>query len=301
MFLALFFIVLGMGLNLPMLGENWYIVLGGLVGLVVVKFVAIFIVARVRNVDIPEATMIALLLAQGGEFGLLMLNTLKNSGIQAIPETHQEILSAIIILSIMITPILLASYDYLRRTGKLMSYRFTRTVDNADPNIKPVVMICGFGRVGQIIAQMLDSQKIPYIAIDLELSTVMIGRAHGYNVVYGDATNDTVLRSFGLGGRGLRTVVVALDNASTARKSVQAARAVALRAKIFARARNLAESRTLLKDGAITSMPETIESSFFLGSSVLSHLGKSDKAIQHEIDEMRKNNYAKISSQISDK
>ena len=60
MFLALFFIVLGMGLNLPMLGENWYIVLGGLIGLISIKFIAIFIVARVRNVDIPDATMIAL-------------------------------------------------------------------------------------------------------------------------------------------------------------------------------------------------------------------------------------------------
>ena len=301
LFLALFFIVLGMGLNLPVLAENWYIILGGLIALVAIKFVAIFIVARVRNVDIPDAMMIALLLAQGGEFALLMLQTLKSAGIDAIPVQHQEILSAIIILSIMITPILLAGYEHLRRKGKLVSHRFARTVDKADTTIKPIVMICGFGRVGQIIAQMLDMQNIPYIAMDLDLHMVMFGREQGYNVVYGDATNDAVLRSFGLGTRGLKTVVIALDNAATARKAVLAVRAITPRTKIFARARNLTESQTLMKDGAFVSMPETIESSFFLGRSILVHLGKSDNAVKPILSDMRKNNYANLEKQISDK
>ena len=301
LFLALFFIVLGMGLDLRMLAENWYIVLGGLVALVSVKFIAIFIVARVRNVDIPDATMIALLLAQGGEFGLLMLQTLKTANINAIPMAHQEILSAIIILSIMTTPILMFGYDQLRRKGLLMSQRISRTVDATNPDIKPEVMICGFGRVGQIIAQMLENQKIPYIAIDLDLGAVMVGQERGFNVVYGDATNDTVLREFGLGKRKLRTAVIALDNAVTARKSVLAVRSVSKRLKIFARARNLAESQTLIQDGAYISMPETIESSFFLGRSVLSYFGKSDGAIQHMLAEMRKNNYSQLEKQISDK
>ena len=301
LFLALFFIVLGMGFNLPMLGENWYIVLGGLVGLMVVKFVAIFMVARVRNVDIPDATMIALLLANGGEFGLLMLQTLKTSGIQAIPAAHQEILSAIIVLSIMITPVLLAIYDYLRRTGKLMIARTSRTLSDADDSIKPDVIICGFGRVGQIVAQMLDAQNIPYLAIDMDVSTIMIARSRGQNVVYGDTTNERVLREFGLHPRKIRAVVVALDNAGTARSAVRAIRAIAPRMKIFARARNLADSRVLLKDGVFSATPETIESSFFLGHRVLNHLGASDTEIKKMLSEMRADNYMELSSQISDK
>ena len=301
LFLALFFIVLGMGFNLPMLGENWYIVLGGLVGLMVVKFVAIFMVARVRNVDIPDATMIALLLANGGEFGLLMLQTLKTSGIQAIPAAHQEILSAIIVLSIMMTPVLLAIYDYLRRTGKLMIARTSRTLSDADDSIKPDVIICGFGRVGQIVAKMLDAQNITYLAIDMDVSTIMIARARGQNVVYGDTTNERVLREFGLHPRKIRAVVVALDNAGTARSAVRAIRAIAPRMKIFARARNLADSRVLLKDGVFSATPETIESSFFLGHRVLNHLGASDTEIKKMLSEMRADNYTELSSQISDK
>ncbi len=301
LFLALFFIVLGMGLNLPMLGEYWYIVLGGLIGLVAIKFIAIFMVARVRNVSIPDATMIALLLAQGGEFALLMLQTLKTSGIDAIPSTHQEILSAIIILSIMATPILLALYDYLRRTGRLMVQRFPRTLDDADATIKPDVIICGFGRVGQIVAQMLESQHVPYVAIDLDVSSVMVGRERGFNVVYGNTTNASVLRDFGLAPRRVRAVVVALDNAGTARKTVAAIKTIAPRAKIFARARNLADSKVLLKDGCYAAMPETIESSFFLGRSVLNHLGASDVQIRRLLDNMRTNDYAELDPQISDK
>lgn len=300
MFLALFFIVLGMGLNLPMLGENWYIVLGGLIGLISIKFIAIFIVARVRNVDIPDATMIALLLAQGGEFGLLMLQTLKSSSINAIPVAHQEILSAIIILSIMTTPILLWGYDYLRRTGRLLTQRFTRKPDDADSTIVPDVVICGFGRVGQIVAQMLESQNIPYIAIDMDVNTVMIGRERGINVVYGDATNDVVLRDFGLRPRRVRAVVVALDNAGTARRTVAAIKSIAPRVKIFARARNLADSKVLLKDGVFAAMPETIESSFFLGRRVLNHLGASDNKIKELLSSMRENNYASMDEQISE-
>lgn len=300
MFLALFFIVLGMGLNLPMLGENWYIVLGGLIGLISIKFIAIFIVARVRNVDIPDATMIALLLAQGGEFGLLMLQTLKSSSINAIPVAHQEILSAIIILSIMTTPILLWGYDYLRRTGRLMTQRFPRKLDDADNTIAPDVVICGFGRVGQIVAQMLESQNIPYIAIDMDVNTVMIGRERGINVVYGDATNDVVLRDFGLRPRRVRAVVVALDNAGTARRTVAAIKSIAPRVKIFARARNLADSKVLLKDGVFAAMPETIESSFFLGRRVLNHLGASDNRIKELLSSMRENNYASMDEQISE-
>lgn len=301
LFLALFFVVLGMGLNLPMLGEYWYIVLGGLIGLVAIKFIAIFMVARVRNVSIPDATMIALLLAQGGEFALLMLQTLKTSGIDAIPLTHQEILSAIIILSIMTTPILLALYDYLRRTGRLMVQRFPRTLDDADATIKPDVIICGFGRVGQIVAQMLESQHVPYVAIDLDVSSVMVGRERGFNVVYGNTTNASVLRDFGLTPRRVRAVVVALDNAGTARKTVAAIKTIAPRAKIFARARNLADSKVLLKDGCYAAMPETIESSFFLGRSVLNHLGASDVQIRRLLDNMRTNDYAELDPQISDK
>ena len=301
LFLALFFISLGMGLNIPMLLSNWYIVILGFVGLVAIKFCAIFMVARVRGVRTPDATMIALLLAQGGEFALLMLQTMRSSGIEAIPYTHKEILTAIIVLSIMATPLLLCLYDYLQRTGKILPARFFPVRDGDVTVPKPSVIVCGFGRVGQIVCQMLDSQSIPYIAIDLDVSAVMMGRERGFNVVYGDATNADVLQEFGLKPRSISGVVVALDNATTAHRAILTIKSVAPRVKVFARARNLADSKILLSDGVDVAMPETIESSFFLGYSILSHMGISDRRIEDLLCDMRADDYSALSSVISDK
>ena len=301
LFMAFFFISLGMGLNLPFLGQYWYIILAGVAGLAIVKFIAIFIVARVRHVSTPDATMIALILAQGGEFGLLMLQTMKSSGIDALPQTHQEILTAIIIVSIMLTPILLAVFDWLRWHGIILSRYPINTDEQLDKSNRPVVVICGFGRVGQIIAQMLAAKNIPYVAIDLDVNAVMIGREHGYNVVYGNTSNDAVLRDFGLAPRRTRAVVVALDNIATARRTIHTVRNIAPRVKIFARARNLADTHELLKLNVTEALPETIESSFMLGSGVLSHLGVPDSKIAALLDTMRADNYSGIDGTIADR
>ena len=301
MFLALFFVSLGMGLNLDLILSNWYIVLGGLIGLIVIKFVAIFMVARVRGVNVPDATMIALILAQGGEFALLMLQTMKSSGIEAIPTPHKEILTAIIVLSIMATPLLLFLHDYLQRKGKLFPQKTLRNINDEEQQIKPDVIVCGFGRVGQTVCQMLDAQDVPYVAIDLDVNAVMMGREQGFNVVYGDATNTDVLRDFGLRPRKIKSVVVALDNATTARKTILTIKSIAPRIKIFARARNLADSKILIAEGVDVAMPETIESSFFIGYSVLSHVGVHENDIHALLDDMRDNDYAALSTVISDK
>lgn len=298
LFLAFFFISLGMGLNLSVLGQYWYIVVAGGIGLIAAKFVAIFMVARVRHVSLPDAIMIALVLSQAGEFGLLMLQTMRSSGIDAIPAQHQEILTAIIMLSIMATPIILAVFDRLQRTGKL----FSPNLMPSRPRVSdaPKVVICGFGRVGQLVAQMLQAQKISYVALDMDVNIVMLGREHGYNVVYGNSTNADVLTDIGLNPHKTRAVVVALDNASTARDTVITVREIAPRIRVFARARNLTESKLLVKEGAQIALPETIESSLFLGYGVLEHLGVSQNALTRILNELRQDNYARVEDPISD-
>lgn len=301
LFLSLFFISLGMGLNLNVLAENWYIVVLGMIGLVCIKSVALFIVARVRNVPLHDARLIALMLSQGGEFALLMFQTMKTSGIQAVPAAHQEILTAIIILSMVTTPFLLALHDKIVRSTKLFARARGRKFNTDSNGIQPEVIICGFGRVGQIIAYVLGVRKIPYVALDLNVNAVMVGRENGYNVFYGDTTNASVLRGFGLATRRVRAVVVALDNAATARNTVLTIKSVAPRVKIFARARNLSESRILLKEGVQEVWPETIESSLMLARGVLDQLGISESVIASLIDEMRSENYSELDNAITDR
>jgi glutathione-regulated potassium-efflux system protein KefB len=296
MFLALFFISIGMGLNVPVLLKYWPMVVFGVLALVALKFAAMYIVARVRGVESSKATLMSLLLAQGGEFALLMLQTMKNNGIEVIPIWHKEILTAVIVLSIMLTPLLLFIHDRIK--GRL---KLKRIVDMPEDVSEPEVVVCGFGRVGQIICQMLDAEKIPYIAIDLDVSAVMMGREQGFNVVYGDATNREVLTKFGLKPRKTRALVVAMDNATTARKSIIMAKSIAPRVAIFARARTLADSQILLQEKISAATPETIESSFFLGYSVLDYLGVSETNIAELLEDMRANNYMALSTVSSDK
>lgn len=301
LFLSLFFISLGMGLNLNVLMENWYIVVGGMAALVCIKFFALFMVARVRNVPTHDARLIALMLSQGGEFALLMFQTMKTSGISAVPANDQEILTAIIILSMVSTPFLLTLHDKIFHSKTMFARARMRQLNAGSSDIRPEVIICGFGRVGQIIAYVLRSRKIPYVALDLDVNAVMVGREHGYNVFYGDSTNPSVLREFGLASRRVRAAVVALDNAGTARNAVLTIKAISPKVKIFARARNLPESRALIRDGAEEAWPETVESSLMLAHGVLEKLGVSDDVISHILQEMRDANYSELDNAITDR
>ena len=219
----------------------------------------------------------------------------------ALPETHQEFLTAIIIVSIMLTPILVAIFDFLRRRGWILSRYPMRTIADIDSSVKPAVVICGFGRVGQIVAQMLESQKIPYVALDLDVNAVMLGRERGFNVVYGNTKNEAVLRDFGVAPRRTRAVVIALDNVATARDTILTVRQIAPRAKIFARARNLADTQELLKLGVTQALPETIESSFLLGTGVLEYLGVSAGKIDNLLTYLRSDNYSGVEQTIADR
>lgn len=294
LFMALFFVSLGMGLNVSLLLRNWFVVIGGLAALIFVKFTAIYIVARVRGVLSRDAAMIALILAQCGEFGLLILQTMKTSGIDVIPAAHEEILSAIIILSLIATPIMLAIYDRLQRSGKLFSHWRQKEANKSVAALRPDVIICGFGRVGQIVAQMLDAAGISYVALDLNVDIVMQGRDAGYNVYYGDTSSADVLRQFGLAPRHTRAVVVALDNTTNARNTVNCVHDIAPRVKIFARARNLVESKELMQIGVKSALPETIESSLCLAQEVMSSVGVKDRTMNALLKQARADSYAMV-------
>ncbi len=301
LFLAFFFIVLGMGINLPFLISHKLTVLVGVAGLIIIKFFALYMVARVRRVSVQEASLMSLILAQGGEFGLLILQTMKTNGISAIPIEHQEILTAIIIVSIMMTPILLLIYDKISKFkggfGKNSSKNLTERIKEETPT----VVICGFGRMGQIIAQMLDAEHISYVAIDGNVDEVIMARELGYNVIYGDSKKASILLATGLKPRKTRAVVISLNDEVVAHDIVHTLHEIAPRIKIFARAHSLKSSQELLSIGVKSATPEIIESSFILGSEVLANIGLSRTKIDSLMAYLRENGYANVRKPISSK
>ena len=292
LFLAFFFIALGMGLNLPLLVIKWKYILVGLGGVVFIKFMAVFMVSRVRGMLLPDAAFMALILSQGGEFGLLMLQTMKTAGISAIPSTSSEVLTAIIILSIMTTPILLAIYDVLRRRGWIFAAYRPRSLDRSGLETAPKVIVLGFGRVGQIVSKLMEQNGVSYVAIDMDVNAVVRGREKGYNVVFGNCKNADVLRNFGLHPRKTNAVIVALDNAETAKDALLTVKSIAPRVRVFARARNLADCKILRKYGAFRAMPETIETAFLLGGRALYHMGVPETKLHNILVTLRDNDYA---------
>ena len=298
LFLAFFFIALGMGLNVPLLLAKWQYILVGLGGLVFIKFMALFMVSRVRGVILPDAAFMALILSQGGEFGLLMLQTMKTAGINAIPINSSEVLTAIIILSIMITPILLAIYDFLRRRGWIFASYHPRSLDRSGLETNPEVIILGFGRVGQIVAKLMEKNDVSYVAIDIDVNAIVRGRENNYNVVFGNCKNADVLRNFGLHPRKTNAVIIALDNAETAKDALLTVKSIAPRVRVYVRARNLADCKTLLKHGAFRAMPETIETAFILGFRALHHMGIPDTKLHSIMSELRDNNYSSLDNTL---
>lgn len=298
LFLSFFFIVLGMGINLPFLVGRWQMILIGVVGLVAIKFFALYIVARVRHLSIREATLMSLILAQGGEFGLLILQTMKTNGISAIPMEHQEVLTAIIIVSIMTTPILLAVYEFIMKHTRISTGGKNKKVSEPISETIPEVIICGFGRMGQIIAQMLNTENIPYVAIDANVDEVVMARECGYNVIYGESKRKSILLAAGLKPRKTRAVVISLNDEVVARDIVQTLQNIAPRVKVFARAHSLKSSKELLALGVKSATPEIIESSFIVGCDVMESLGLSKQKINTLIEDLRANGYENVKKPV---
>ncbi len=294
LFLAFFFIVLGMGINLPFLQEHWDMILVGCVGLVLIKFFALYIVARVRHLSGREATSMSLILAQGGEFGLLILQTMKTNNISAIPASHQEILIAIIAVSIMLTPILVFIYEQMLKSGIIFNGKSNKKLSQAVKPDIPTVVICGFGRMGQIIAQMLETEHISYVAIDGNVDNVIMARENGYNVIYGDCKKKAILLDAGFKLRKTRAVVIAVNDAVCTENIVETLRSMSRKVKIFARAHNLETSRILMSMGVTSATPEIIESSFILGGDLMESLGLSKTRINALTEDLRANGYANV-------
>ena len=301
LFLAFFFIVLGMGINLPFLIEHWNMILIGCCGLVMIKFVALFVVARVRQVSIREAFLMSLILAQGGEFGLLILQTMKTNNINAIPVEHQEILTAIIIVSIVLTPILLFIYDELLKYGIIFSGKSNKNLSEPIKEEIPTVIICGFGRMGQIIAQMLETENISYTAIDGNVDNVVMARECGYNVIYGDSKKKAILLAAGFKQRKTRAVAIALNDEVVASDIIETVRSMVPKIKIFARAHSLQTSKDLIALGAKSATPEIIESSFTLGENLMESLGLSKAKISALTTYLRENGYANVKKPLDGK
>ncbi len=265
--LGAFFLLVGLGLDLHAFVEQPSRIIGTALVLVALKALVIYLLARIYSIQRTAALEAALLLGPCGEFAFVLIAAALASG--AMPQSAETSPLLIVTLTMMLIPLMSRLATWLRP-------RLTPKIQMADIEAPPGelsghVIIAGFGRVGTLIASMLDEHKISYIAADGDAAVVARERKNAMPVYFGDATNIEFLKKCGLAGA--KALAVTMDSPVRADDIVKVARAENPDLKIIVRARDERHAMRLYLEGATEAVPETIESSLQLGEALLVETG----------------------------
>lgn len=267
--LGVFFVSVGMSLDVFQFLEAPLMILAVAALVITVKGAIIFALGRPFGLNRPEAAETSLMLAPGGEFALVILGSAMAASL--VPTGIGNVLLLVTTLTMVAIPI-------LARVGRNLSRRLERRrpLDAATAVPPPMdevgrVIIAGYGRVGQLVGDMLERHKVPYLAIDMNPARVASERKAGRPVYFGDGSHPEFLRSCGI-DRAL-ALVITLDTLSSIEAVVTAARQEDPEITIVARARDARHAVQLYDLGVDDAVPETIEASLQLSEAVLSDIG----------------------------
>ncbi len=289
--LGLFFITIGMKLNLGVVLAYWPQVLVLLVMPVVVKFALIAGLVYGSGAGAPTAIRTGIWLAQAGEFAFVLLVLALNSQVIA-PETVQPVLAAML-LSILISPFLISqagrivlrasNQEWLQRSLQLQKIA-TQTIAR-----ERHIIVCGYGRSGQSLAHVLESEGVGFVALDLDPDRVRLAANAGESVVFGDATRREALLAAGI--HRASALVVTYDDTRGALKLLAALRPIAPTLPVLVRTLNERDIDELRQAGATEVVPEIVEGSLILASHALALSGVSLTKVSARIRAIRDDRY----------
>jgi CPA2 family monovalent cation:H+ antiporter-2 len=265
--LGVFFVSVGMGLDVTQLARSPGVILLGALALIGVKALVIAGLALAFRLPRPVAIESALLLGPGGEFAFVILGGAMAAAL--VPEAFGQ-------PALVITTVSMIAIPGLARIGRTFGRRLAARRDEADAEPLPApekgrVIVAGFGRVGQLVGEMLARHGVPYLAIDQNPGLVRGHRAAGRPVYFGDSANPEFLRRCGI--EGARALVVTLDAPRGIEAVVAAARDERPDLTIVARARDARHAAALYKLGVDDAVPENFEASLQLSEAVLVDIG----------------------------
>ena len=289
--LGLFFITIGMQLDLGLLVLNagWVLVL--LLGLLFGKLVAIFLLARAFGSNAGDALRTGLTLAQAGEFGFVLLA--EAGKIPTLQPAQMQIVLGAMLLSMVLAPLLIHFREAIVQkciAGEWLS-QAARLHEIAVKtfSVQDHVIVCGYGRSGQNLARFLEREHIPLIALDLDPARVKLAAAAGESVVYGDAARREVLQAAGIARA--RAVVVTYADVPSAMRVLSAVQEVNPQVPVIVRTVDDADLEKLLKAGATEVVPEVLEGSLMLASHALILVGVPLARVLRSVQEVRSNRY----------
>ena len=290
--LGLFFVTVGMYLDLRVVGANlgWVALL--LVGPVLFKLILVVLLARLFGAPVGAALRTGFYLAQAGEFAIVLLALA--SDIAVIDPTVAQLVLAAMVLSMLSAPLLiqvaaplarrLTADDWLARAAQVTQIA-ARTMARQEH-----VIICGFGRSGQNLARLLEKEEISCIALDADPERVREAAADGSSVVYGDAGRREALIAAGL--PKARAVVVTIADTATALKILHHVQQLRPELPVIVRTVDDSELDRLIKAGATEVVPEVLEGSLMLASHSLLLVGVPLNRVLARIREIREERYS---------
>ncbi|OGB22517.1 MAG: potassium transporter [Burkholderiales bacterium RIFCSPLOWO2_02_FULL_57_36] len=294
MLLGLFFITIGMLLNVGLVLEHWWLVLLLLIGPVLLKFGLIAALAKLSGAPTGVALRTGLALAQAGEFGFVLLN--QAGGLQLVDPLIIQLILASMVLSMLIAPFILDNADAIvmklsANDWMVQSLALTQIATRTMATQKHVI-IAGFGRTGQSLAILLEEEKIAYHALDLDPERVREAQAAGANVSYGDAARRESLVAAGI--HRASALVITYASTRSALKVLHFAQELAPALPVIVRSYDDTDLDQLRAAGAAEVVPEAIEGSLMLASHALLTLGVPLRRVVHRVQAARDERYASL-------
>lgn len=279
--LGLFFIAVGMAVNLGLIVLEPVNVLMAVLGLVIVKGMILYLLARLFGTRAKARSRMAAILSQGGEFAFVLFTAAQAENL--LDRELAAFLLVVVSLSMVTTPLLLL----------IQNKWFSATINSSDDlarddviNRSPRVIIAGFGRFGQVVGRLMYANKIRITVLESDASQIRLLRKYGYKVFYGDATQLDLLRA--AGADKAEALVACIDNPDEIIHIVEICQQHFPHLKLFARARSRVEAYQLLNLGVPNYSRETFLAGLDLGRQVLVSLGMHPYKAKRAEDHFRK-------------
>jgi glutathione-regulated potassium-efflux system protein KefB len=288
--LALFFLSVGMSLDITTVLTEWQLIAAGVVAFMVVKAFGIYTIARLLGASHHESINRAALFAQGGEFAFVLYASALSFGV--MDARIAAIMTAIVIISMALTPLVVL---LLRRFEKPPEVSREGVEDAHDLNGR--VLFIGFGRFAQLVAQSMLARNVDISLIETDVEMIQVAGTFGFKVYYGDGTRLDVLHASGAGTA--EAILICVDKPETTDRIVALVKSEFPHAKIFARSFDRGHSMRLVKAGVDYQIRELFESSLTFSGAVLRELGFSDFEIAETIEDVRERDAERFELQLA--
>lgn len=289
--LGLFFLGVGMSLDLNVVRNNWPLILSAVVALMFVKAVMIYLTARLTKSPHIEALDRALLMAQGGEFAFVLFTAAMSA--QVISAVERSNLTAIVVLSMILTPIIGILFKRFTQKTAQVSLDNIRIADG----LSGKVLMIGFGRFGQVTSQLLLARGVDVTIIDNDIDMIQNAERFGFTIYYGDGSRLDILQASG--ADTAEAIVVCVDHKETTNKIVELVQHEFPLTKLLVRSYDREHALHLAKQNVDYMIRETFESAMVFGEAILEELGVDLNEVEEISREIRERDKERFETEVA--